>query len=241
MTCVSPPELDSRELLTYIDAEAEPQVVAHLEQCEYCREKAHRLAHLQERLTSRLYRLTCPSPAELGKYHLDFLARDHIAEVARHLVDCPHCTRELAQLKDFLGELTPDLAFSPLRRIRVLVAELIGRASEMGMPGSSAPAPAYAGLRGEDEGPYLYQADGAQIIVEIQDEAGGQNRKVLLGLVTGVDPQALQVHLWEADQLVTTVTVDELGTFVIPNLTPGTYELILSSPEMEIHIQTLTI
>jgi anti-sigma factor RsiW len=241
MTCVSPPELDDRELLTYIDAEAEPQVVAHLEQCEHCREKAHRLAHLQERLTNQLYRLTCPAPAELGEYHLDLLPPDRFAEVTSHLIDCPHCTQEMAQLKDFLGELTPDLAFSPLRRIRVLVAQLMGRASEMGMPGSPAPAPAYAGLRGEDEGPYVYQADGAQIIVEIQDDAGGQDRKVLLGLVTGVDPQALQVHLWEADQLVTTATVDELGTFVIPNLAPGTYELMLSGPEMEIHIQALTI
>jgi hypothetical protein len=239
MACVSPPELDDKTLLAYIDGEADPEVGAHLERCPHCRDRAQRLARLQDRLTSQLYRFTCPSPAELGEYHLGLLPSDQAADVASHLAECPHCTREIAQLKDYLSELKPDLEFSLQERIRVLVARLVR--ARRGNGASGALSPAYAGLRGEAEGPYLYQADDIQIAVEIQDDIERQGRKVLLGLVTNTDPQKLEVHLWQADRRITTTPVDELGTFIIPNVAPGNYELILSGPEVEIHIQGLEI
>lgn len=248
MACASPPEPGDRELLMYIDGEAGQQVVAHLERCPHCREKARRLARLQGRLTARLYRLTCPSPMELGEYHLGVLPRDRAAAVARHLAECPHCSREVARLKGYLVELAPDLEPSPLEwvkeRVRVLVARLIGGGPEGGLlrrMKQAAMAPAYAGIRGGEEGPYLYEADDVQIAIEIQDDAERQDRKALLGLVTEIDTRELKAHLWQAEQLVTTVSVDDLGNFVVSNLVSGSYELILSGPEVEIHIQALEI
>jgi hypothetical protein len=245
MACVSPPELNDRELLTYIDGEADQQVVAHLERCSHCRQKAHRLARLQDRLTARLYRFTCPSPVELGEYHVGVLPRDQAAGVARHLAECPHCTREVTQLKDYLAELAPALGPSPLERIkeraRVLVARLVNGGWEAGLLGQPALAPAYAGVRGEEREPYLYQADDIQVAIEIQEDAEQPDRRVLLGLVIGTEPSGVEAHLWQADQRVAVVPVDELGNFVIPDLAPGSYELILSGPEIEIHIQDLRV
>ena len=245
MACVSPPELNDRELLTYIDGEADQQVVAHLERCSHCREKAHRLARLQDRLTTRLYRFTCPSPVELGEYHIGLLPRDQAAAVARHLAECPRCTREVAQLKDYLAELAPALEPSPLERIkeraRVLVARLVNGGLEAGLLGQPALAPAYAGLRGEEKEPTLYQADDIQVAIEIQEDAEQPDRKVLLGLVIGTGPSGVEAHLWQADQHVAVVSVDELGNFVIPDLAPGSYELILSGSEIEIHMQDLQV
>jgi hypothetical protein len=122
----------------------------------------------------------------------------------------------------------------PLDRIRVLVARLVDL-------GSRAPTLAYAGTRGEEKGPRIYQAGGAQIAVEVQEDAGRHDRRVLLGLVTGTALHELAAHLWQAGQRVTTVPVDDLGNFVIPDLAPGQYELILSGPQVEIHIQSLDI
>ena len=245
MACVSPPELNDRELLTYIDGEADQQVVAHLERCPHCRQKAQRLARLQDRLTARLYRFTCPSPVELGEYHVGLLPRDQAAAVARHLAECPHCTREVTQLKDYLTELAPALGPSPLERIkeraRVLVARLVNGGWEAGLLGQPALAPAYAGLRGEEREPTLYQADDIQVAIEIQEEAEQPDRRVLLGLVIGTEPSRVKAHLWQADQHVAVVSVDELGNFVIPDLAPGSYDLILSGPEIEIHIQDLRV
>ena len=245
MPCVSPPELTDRELLTYIDGEADQQVVVHLERCPHCREKAYRLARFQHRLTAQLYRLTCPSSMELGEYDLGLLPRDQAAVVARHVADCPHCTREVAQLRDYLAEMAPALELGPLERVREQVKVLVARLVSGGPGGRPlkrpALAPAYAGVRGEEEGPYVCQAGDVQIAIEVQDDAERPGRKVILGLVIGTEAGVVKAHLWQAGQRVAAVPADELGNFCIPNLAPGTYELILSGPGVEIHVPELQV
>ncbi|RME44392.1 MAG: hypothetical protein D6791_13280, partial [Chloroflexi bacterium] len=153
MVCAYPPELDEVQLLTYVDGEADRRVAAHVAQCSHCRERAERLARLQHRLTARLYRITCPPPEELGEYHLGMLPREQMAAVARHLDECPYCTQEVAQLREYLSELAPALELRPIERarerVKVLVARLVDRGLGPALPGQPAPAPAYAGIRGE--------------------------------------------------------------------------------------------
>jgi hypothetical protein len=102
-------------------------------------------------------------------------------------------------------------------------------------------APAFAGVRGEQDGPFVYQADDVQVVLEIQDDAEQPDRKTILGLLTGTDPQGMQVSLWKDDVLVTQASVDDLGNFVIPQLLAGSYELIVSGLDVEIHIQALAL
>ena len=245
MACTSPPELNDRDLLTYLDGEADHHTLTHLENCPHCREKARRLTFLQDRLTTQLYRVTCPPPMDLGEYHLGMLPRDQAVTVTHHLAECSHCTREVAQLRDYLTELAPALEPSPLERIkeraRVLVARLVNGRLETGLLAQPVPVPAYAGVRGEEREPYLYQADDVQIAIEVQDDAERPGRKVILGLVLGAECAGLEAHLWRDDQRIAVVPVDELGNFVIPDMVPGSYELILSGPEAEIHIQDLQV
>ena len=143
-------------------------------------------------------------------------------------------------LSGYLGDLSADLEFSLAERIRVLVAKLV-RSGQTDPLGSPAMAPAFAGLRGEEDGPRLYQAGEAQVAIEIQDDAMRRDRKTLLGLVTGMDTSELVAHLWLSDQHVGEVPVDELGNLVIPGLVPGSYELILSGLEVEMHIRDLDV
>jgi hypothetical protein len=147
----------------------------------------------------------------------------------------------VSQLKTYLGDLSPDLEFSLAERIKVLVANIV-RAGDRAEPlGAPAMAPAFAGLRGQDTGPRLYQAGEAQVAIEIQDDAARGDQKTLLALVTGMDTSELVAHLWLADRRVGQVPVDELGNLVVPNLAPGSYELILSGPEVEVHIRDLDV
>lgn len=253
MTCVSPPELDDRTLLIYIDGEASADVAAHIERCPHCRERAQRLARLQGRMTAQLYRLDCPAPSELGEYHLGMLPAAEMEAIRRHLEECPHCRREVAQLEGYLANLAPDLAPTlqpgPLEqaveRVRVWVARLVSGGT-VGLPGQLAPAyagPVYAGMRGDEwTAPLVYQADEVQVIVEIEADAGRPDRKSVLGLVTGLDEaSAFKAHLWQAGQRVTTEPVDELGNFVLPGLLPGAYELILAGSDLEIHVQQIQV
>ncbi len=241
MTCISPPELPDTDLLRYLDGEAESEVAVHLGECSHCRERAQHLSHLQGRLVAQLYRIRCPPPAEIGEYHLGLLPREQAAAVARHLGECALCSRELAHLRDYLGEPDASRETDPFEQVKVLVAQLIAGARDMLRPAQPVLAPAYAGLRGEEPGPTLYQAGDLRIAIEIQEDVEQQGRKVLLGLVTGVDSSDLQVQLWRGNQRVTQVSVDEWGNFVFPDLEPGRYELILSGPEIEIHVQELEV
>lgn len=241
MACVLPPELDDRELLAYLDDEAGQQVVAHLKQCPHCRERADRWAQLQARMTAELFRITCPTTMELGEHHLGLLPGDQSAAVTRHLTECPHCSREVAQLRDYLEELAPELELSPMERIKVLVAQLVGEKEENGPPQVPSLALALTSVRGAEETPRLYQAGNAQIAIEIQDDAEQPDRKMLLGLVTGIELRELRVQLWLADQPLAWALVDELGNFVISNLEAASYELILSGPEVEVQIQDLHV
>ncbi len=240
-TCVSPPELEDIQLLAHLDGRADREVEAHLEQCPYCRQRASDLAGFQTHMTARLYRLTCPSPSELGEYHLGMLPDTRREAVQHHLDTCPRCFSEVAQLKSYLSELTSDLEFSPLEKAKVLIAQLVGDIRPGDFLAPFALTPVAAGLRGEQAGPRLYQAEGVQIAIETQPDPQAPGSQVLLGLVTGAEAIGWKAHLWQNNQLVTTTSVDNLGNIVISGLAPGQYELILTGPAVEIHIQALEI
>ena len=241
-----PPELADRDLLAYLDGEADPQVAEHLERCPHCRRRAARLARQQDHLTAQLYRLACPPPQELGEYHLGLLSADQAVAVAHHLAECPHCGREMAQLQDYLADLAPALELSPAERVvgrvRVLVARLLAAGGETDWTGQPALVPALAGLRGAEVEPMVYQANGLQVLIQVQDDVQQPGRKTILGLVTGLDDaHQWEVHLWQAGEWVATAPIEELGNFALSNVAPGSYELILSGPMLEIHIAGLEV
>jgi anti-sigma factor RsiW len=251
MACVLPPEPNDRALLTFIDGEADSHVVAHLEQCPHCRERANRLARFQDRLSTQLSPFECPPSIKLGEYHLGMLPRAQAADVGRHLKKCPDCAREIAQLQDFLERLNPEPA-TKFRdevevlfrdKVEVLVAQLVPRWS--GSTPSGLPVRMAAGmsLRGEEQqGPHLYRVDDVEVAVEVQDDAERWGHKVVLGLITGRDTHAWMAQLWQAEQCVATAPVDDSGNFIMPGLAlQGSYELTLSAPEVRVHIRDLTI
>jgi hypothetical protein len=170
-----------------------------------------------------------------------------VEAIERHLDRCPHCRREIAQLERYLIELAPIRELGPLEqaldRVQVLVARLISGGPGGGLPGQLALAPTTAGVRGdESEAPLVYQAGEAQVVLGVEQDTEQPDRKALLGLAIGLDPaHAFEAHLWQAGQRVATIAVDKLGNFVFSALLPGTYELILAGPDLEIHVQDIPI
>lgn len=238
--CVSPPELDDKQLLAYLDnPEANPETANHLEKCLYCLEKAETLDRWQRRLTTRLYRLTCPPTIELGEYHLRMLPASRMLVVAQHLRECPHCAREADQLEEFLSELAPQSAW--LEPVKVLIARLISGRGINQEPEGSSVSPAFAGLRGEVEEPFIYQADHVQIIIEIQKDVEQPELMLLLGLVMGLESNVVTVRVSRNGQVIITTSVDEIGNFVIPHLVSGVYELTFTGADIEISIPALSV
>ena len=229
MKCISPPELDDSQLLRYVDGEADQFVLAHLGRCEYCRGRAREVAGIQNRLSARLFRLTCPPPLELGEYHLDLLDRTRAAEIEPHLMECPHCSREVAQLRSYLAELAPTIEFSPAQRVEALVARLVNGIPGARPPEESAFAPALAALRGEAKGPLTFEADGILIVLDVQPAAEG--RVAILGQVAADDPDrwtGASVELRQAGTLQMTATVDDLGAFRCEAFPAGPTEILIT-------------
>jgi hypothetical protein len=225
MNCIFPPELDEKKLLAYLDGVADHETESHLEQCEYCREKAKALAVLQKRLAARLYRIDCPSPMELGEFHLRMVPAAQALVIAQHVRECPHCTRELAQLKDFLSQTrNEDL----LGKAKILIAKLIGTTPSEGSP--SMPSP--VALRGEAKGPIVLEADGIVITLDIQTAAQGQAS--VLGQVAADDQNrwtGALVELSRVDAPTITIALDDLGAFRYEEVRPGSIQITITSSD----------
>ncbi|MAU01689.1 MAG: hypothetical protein CL608_31510 [Anaerolineaceae bacterium] len=195
------------------------------------------MAHIDDSLKAALYRITCPDSATLGNFHLGLLPEDAAKLIADHVAICPHCIREINQLEAFLAETAVSLEPSTVERIKVWIAK---RLPSGGQTRSILGTPAFA-MRGNDTGPLMYEAGDAQLSLEVQDDPEHLGRKSILGLVLGIETEAVAARLIKEEVVITAVTLDDLGNFSFTDLEPGTYELTLSGKDIEIHAQDLLI
>lgn len=192
--------------------------------------------HLDEKLAAHLYRLTCPTSDELGEHQLRLLPAEQAEKVGRHLQSCPHCRQELVQLQNFLADLAPEITHTWRERVKIWIARQVSQ----GSAGQSQLVPALT-LRGQDDDPLLYEAGDYQLTLEVQDDPVKPGCKVILGLVMGAEETQFQVHLWQDGVRIQEADLDELGNFVLAEVPPGVYDLILSRLTAEIHLQSLAV
>lgn len=248
MSCVLPPQLTDAALLSYLDGEADPEVVQHLDRCPACRQRADELFNYVDLLTARLFRATCPPSLELGEYHMGLLPAADAGRVRAHVDECPHCTADLAVIADYMAQ--PDLApaldlLGPIKeRAQVLVARLVSGGRALGALGTPGPvfAPALAGVRGGEAGPLIFEAEEIQIAIELQAGPQPTSQVSLLGLIQGPDDfSGAPVRVWRDDDLIAAESVDEVGNFVIDGLESGQYALTIGKAPLEIQIPQLDV
>ena len=233
-TCVQPPELTDQQILAYLDGDSELEVVQHVKQCLYCRHRVRALQSQQHLLTNQLFRVSCPAPEELGAYKLRLVNKSRLAELQTHVESCPHCQRELAEFDTSTAAINaPQQDLVP--RLRIKIAEWM---SGLGtIAGASAITPAMHGVRGDPGRGYVLRTeDGLEISAEFLIEPGAAGRHQLMGLVTGLDHTiGGQLQLLSEGQHLASTVIDELGNFRVVDLSSGSYNLILTFAEFEIH------
>lgn len=215
MKCITSPALDNVEIAMYVDGEADEATIAHIKQCPFCNERAQQWTLLQNRLRKQFYRVNCPTPVELGDYHLGLLPAPQALVVSQHLRECLLCKQEVAVLDDFLTGLAPET--SSLGAAKVLVARLMSSQAENGL------APA---LRGEAKGPLTFEADGVVVILDVQPGDAGTFH--ILGQVAADDQDkwtGALVELRQDDELQLSTIVDDLGAFRSEDIEHGSKEL----------------
>jgi hypothetical protein len=231
MNCISPPGLEDTKLLAHLDGVADHETESHLEQCKYCNERAKALARQQNRLMTRLYRIDCPSPLELGEYRLQLLTESRMQDIKQHLNVCPHCEWEVA-------ELTPDVSPNMFKRLWILIVGLFGRfqmmlrqlrkeTREVWSPG----IPALSALRGGENGPITLVTDGIPIILDFQSSSFGQ---LSIHGQVAVDDYELwngtTVELRQTDAPQRKTLLDDLGAFRFEEARPGLTQIKISDP-----------
>lgn len=207
--------------------------------------------NFEEGLVQKLRRHQCPTPFELGEYHLAVLEPDAARRVAAHVRRCAYCKAELASLQRFLeatADPEPAATPSPRRqqaaeRLRLFLLDLLN-------PPPQAIVPPALGLawRGDDEGRrgHLYRLEDYLVSWSAEPESPATNNWALVGAVVAeADPEQLfpgwQAHLWQAARHLESVPMGEEGSFLFSRLAAGSYELILSGPSVEIHLQNLHV
>jgi hypothetical protein len=167
---------------------------------------------------------------ELGDYHLGLLPAPQMLMVAQHVRECPLCSREVAELEDFLQDLAPEVSL--LGTARVFFARLMGRQTGSGQPGENGFMPPVVALRGEAKGPLTFEADGTVIVLDIQATIDGKAN--ILGQIAADDQEQWTdaiVELRQDNELQLSISVDDLGAFQAEGVTPGPKELRITSKD----------
>ena len=218
MQCSSPPPLTDNQITAALDGEADRSVLAHLEHCPSCVARLADARRFEQRAQQLLYRWDCPSPQQLGDYHLGLVAPEDERAVRRHLAQCARCAEELEELRRFLvdGELA-QAHTPPAPRLRPSIGRLVARM----LPRSPALA-----MRGAGAGPFMAEADGTTILIDVLTDAA---RQITLRCQLVSDDQerwtGALAELRQAGALRATAVVDDLGGFSCGPLVAGTAEL----------------
>src|SRR6185436_9861842 len=115
---------------------------------------------VERMLDDKLSRWNCPTPQQLGDFHIGLSSESEARTVVQHLDYCVRCRAEVAELRRFLtvestSRQSPPITEPTRPHWRELVAILLPRTP-------------VAGMRGADSGPLMAQADDLTIFLEVQ-------------------------------------------------------------------------
>ncbi len=228
---------------------------AHLEQCSICQQRLAIYMRTNALLRAKLYRRLCPSAVDLNYYCLGMVPEERRISIASHLLDCPLCADEVAEIRTLQAAFDPFPPAMPslgagMRRIFanlvVSQAQLVTRSN---LPGTGWPR--------------QYRAEAIDLSLHLS--RAGKREMVLLGIISSTDPgeqlgafEKVTAELYalpgpllvahEGDQSnERTVTpllstqVDKLGNIVFRPVPMGEYVMIIHLPDRDIVIEGLTV
>ena len=227
----------------------------HLEQCEACQQRLAAYRRINSRLFSKLYRSACPGSVDLNYYCLGGLAQEERVAIASHVLDCPACADDVAEIRrqQAAFEPVPSTGFSLRAAVRRLFATLVVQQAQ---PVTRDMAPA-AGW------PRQYRAESIDLSLHLTRAPHGE--MMLVGIVTSRDQhmtaevfEGVTVDLYQAPGPLaaedegsqtgeeTTVPflstrIDDVGNILLEPVPAGKYLMILRLPDLEVIIDDLQI
>jgi len=232
--------------LVYAEGKLSAQQQAHFDVCPICQQRLDTYTGMTNALVNRLHRRLCPSAVRLNYYSLDMVPAEERTRIASHLLDCPRCSDEVAEIRHLQAAFEPFPAAAPSLpdAIRRLFATLV---VQQARPVTRTGAPSQGW-------PRQYQAEALSLSLHLSRQASGEI--MLLGILTSSDPtqtvdafDGVTADLYSATTFaetenrepVLTNQVDDIGNLLLTPILAGGYTLILRLPGQEVVIENLTI
>lgn len=227
----------------------------HLEQCEVCQQRLATYRRTNSRLLAKLYRSACPGAVELNYYCLGVLPQEERVSIASHLLDCPACAGDVAEIRRVQAafEPFPPAAFSLRTAARRLFATLVVQQAQ----------PVTRDMAPSTGWPRQYRAGTIDLSLHLSRAANGET--MLLGIITSIDPaepvdafEDTRVELYRAPGLVAdekeegqgyeeaavpllTTEVDDVGNIMLEDIPAGDYVMLIHLSDREVIVEGLTI
>ena len=264
MECSQPGIIRDEELLAYLSGEpVRPVVQRHLAQCLRCSTRLAEYRDLEQSLIQKLYRWDCPPNQILGEFQLGMLSQERSASIQAHLGQCVLCAAEVATLTTFLADdsmlveraaveassqnnhggykqavkqLLEDLREQSAEHARRIIAELVPQQPRMAQLRHTVPS----------VWPRRYTAEDLSISLQVERSLSHNETVQVIGFVTrkGASLESLQgvnVVLTSPVTVADTQTIDELGNFIFPSVSPGSYALELQLTDATIVVEQLPV
>ena len=237
------------ELDAYADGEAMPHVAAFLEQNPVAKAAWLQQQKRNTQLQHILHRFDCPDPEQLRDFFWHLLPSREQHKLESHVQQCPHCSAELGQLQNFMQEAAPAWQPQPIvtattptlaERIQTLADQMRLVIATLVTP--LTPQMATVALRGATptlatESPHtlLFEAEGADISLVVEKSASGLlNLSGQIFSLESAAPTGGKLVAANPTLAPLPIAVDEAGTFVLNEIPPGAYQLLLFFPQQAI-------
>jgi len=240
------------ELDAYADGEVMPHVAAFFAQNPTSQAAWLRQRKIETQLSNVLHRFDCPSPDTLRAYYWQELSKAESRTLESHLQTCPLCTAELAELQTFLREDAPSPQNSWSQNLqerlqavtdqmRLVIANLVTpNAPQLAMAalrGESTPT-----LQGDAQTVLLFEADDTDISLLVQKEHNGMLRLAGQLFTAKLTPNtSCKLIPANLENVPVQTQVDETGNFVINQLQPGAYQLVILLYDQSIVVPNLML
>jgi hypothetical protein len=245
MNCLHAMAPGDEDIIKYVldEASLSQEARAHIDQCSTCQRRLARYKDINLYLISKLYRHQCPDSLQLSLYCADALSEEERTQVAAHVVYCPLCTQEVADTRRFLADT--DLA-NPLPSLQ----DAVRRITAILIP----PQPAFVTRRAvtTTTWPQQYRAEAFSFLLGLSSDRYGKHsligtlshvsETISLDVAEGKEAQLYRISEHDyTDTPYASTLIDDLGSFILPELSDGTYRLVVRLPDCELIVDDLVI
>lgn len=249
-TYVTLNDFETWELEAFADGESLPHVAAFVAHHAAAWAAWQRQNGQAQPFTPLLFRFDCPTTDQLRDYLWQDLGGMPRAQIDGHLAACPHCSAELATLRQLVltAPSTVTQGTVPQTNLTQRLQEWWQNATDnfqLAIAHLVTPTPGVAlqPLRSDGRATAMLLYETAGVDISLMIERDRDNGHQIAGQIYTVDAAATGTfQLWGATPAtINEGTIDENGTFHIAQLSAGNYQLVLRLATQTVVIPTLNL